>query len=81
MFFAFNASDFLTAYINIPIFVVLYVGWKILKRTKVWRPEDMDFVTVRVFLWSNVAQKCDFISRVYRPLRKRTNQLKSQEIF
>ena len=46
VFFAFNASDFLTAYINIPIFIVLYVGWKLVKRTKAWRAEDMDFVTV-----------------------------------
>jgi yeast amino acid transporter len=24
---------------------VLYAGWKIIKRTKVWKPMDMDFVT------------------------------------
>ena len=47
MFFPpFNVSDFLVAYINIPLFIVLYVGWKVYKRTKVWKPEDMDFVTV-----------------------------------
>ncbi|KAL5512044.1 hypothetical protein ACEPAH_5263 [Sanghuangporus vaninii] len=45
VFFDFNASDFLVAYINIPIFIGLYVFWKFFKRTKVWKPQDMDFVT------------------------------------
>jgi yeast amino acid transporter len=31
--------------INIPLFFVLYVGWKLIKRTKVWKPHEMDFVT------------------------------------
>lgn len=30
--------------INIPIFFALYAFWKIFKRTKVWRPDEMDFV-------------------------------------
>jgi hypothetical protein len=29
----------------------LYIGWKILKRTKVWKPAEMDFVTVRAFFF------------------------------
>lgn len=45
VFWDFNASDFLTAYINIPLFFALYIGWKVIKRTKVWRPHEMDFVT------------------------------------
>ncbi|KAF9525951.1 general amino acid permease 1 [Crepidotus variabilis] len=45
VFWNFKAADFLTAYINIPIFISLYVGWKLYKRTKVWHPLDMDFVT------------------------------------
>lgn len=45
VFFSFNASDFLVAYINIPLFIALYVGWKIYKRTKIWKPHEMDFVT------------------------------------
>jgi hypothetical protein len=32
--------------INIPIFVVLYVGYKVIHRTKFWKPMEMDFVTV-----------------------------------
>ena len=45
VFWDFNASDFLTAYINIPLFAALYIGWKLIKRTKVWKPHEMDFVT------------------------------------
>ncbi|KAI0741392.1 general amino acid permease 1 [Daedaleopsis nitida] len=45
VFWAFNASDFLTAYINIPFFIALYVFWKLYKRTKIWKPLEMDFVT------------------------------------
>ncbi|KAG5722987.1 Dicarboxylic amino acid permease [Termitomyces sp. T112] len=45
VFFDFNASGFLTSYLNIPIFLVLYIGYKIYKRTKIWKPEEMDFDT------------------------------------
>ncbi|KAG8727502.1 hypothetical protein FRC12_022456, partial [Ceratobasidium sp. 428] len=45
VFFDFNASDFITAYINIPIFFGLYAGWKIWKKSKFWKAHDMDFVT------------------------------------
>lgn len=34
--------------INIPLFAGLYLFWKFYKKTKVWKPEDMDFVTVRI---------------------------------
>jgi len=45
VFFAFDASDFLTAYINIPLFFALYFGWKIYKKTKIWKTSEMDFWT------------------------------------
>ncbi|KIM44430.1 hypothetical protein M413DRAFT_353125 [Hebeloma cylindrosporum] len=45
VFWKFTAAGFLTAYINIPIFVVLYFGYKIVFRTKFWKPLEMDFVT------------------------------------
>jgi len=45
VFFAFTSSGFLTSYINIPIFAGLYVGYKIWKRTRTWKPLEMDFVT------------------------------------
>ncbi|KAJ6606997.1 general APC amino acid permease [Mycena sp. CBHHK59/15] len=45
VFYKFETSMFLTAYINIPIFAALYFGYKIVYRTKVWKPLEMDFVT------------------------------------
>jgi len=45
VFWDFKASEFLTSYINIPIFVGLYFGYKIVKRTSIWKPLEMDFVT------------------------------------
>jgi yeast amino acid transporter len=45
VFWKFNASGFLTAYISIPLFVGLYFFWKVYKRTKIWKPLEMDFVT------------------------------------
>ncbi|KIJ21136.1 hypothetical protein PAXINDRAFT_6905 [Paxillus involutus ATCC 200175] len=45
VFWDFNASDFLTCYVNIPIFFGLYFFWKFFKNTKIWKPEEMDFVT------------------------------------
>ena len=45
VFFDFNATDFLTCYLNIPLFIILYFGWKTFKRTKIWKPHEMDFVT------------------------------------
>ncbi|KAG5637848.1 hypothetical protein H0H81_002985 [Sphagnurus paluster] len=31
--------------LNIPIFAGLYIGYKVYKGTKIWKPEEMDFVT------------------------------------
>ncbi|KAM6495241.1 general APC amino acid permease [Amanita muscaria] len=45
VFFKWNVSSFLTSYINIPFFVTLYLAWKIIKRTPVWKPHEMDLVT------------------------------------
>lgn len=41
----FSASDFFSTYINIPFVIILYVGWKVFKRTKFVRLEDMDVST------------------------------------
>ncbi|KAH9065285.1 general amino acid permease 1 [Lactarius vividus] len=38
VFWHFNGPDFVAAYINLPIFALLYVGWKIIKRTKIGIP-------------------------------------------
>ncbi|KAJ8455263.1 hypothetical protein ONZ45_g18996 [Pleurotus djamor] len=45
VFFEWAVDDFLTAYINIPIFIALYVGYKIFKRSKFWKASEMDFTT------------------------------------
>lgn len=45
VFWDFTASGFLTCYINVPLVVALFVGWKFIKRTRWWKPEEMDFVT------------------------------------
>jgi amino acid transporter len=38
----FSPSDFFTAYINIPIFAVLYLAWKVVKSTRMVKPEEAD---------------------------------------
>ncbi|OJT02950.1 Dicarboxylic amino acid permease [Trametes pubescens] len=45
VFWDFNAAGFLTAYLNVPLFFILYFSYKIIKRTKIWKPHEMDFVT------------------------------------
>ncbi|KAF9232411.1 amino acid permease/ SLC12A domain-containing protein [Melanogaster broomeanus] len=45
VFWSFDISPFLTCYINLPLFLGLYLFWKVVKKTKVWKPEEMDFVT------------------------------------
>ncbi|KAJ6586419.1 amino acid permease/ SLC12A domain-containing protein [Mycena vulgaris] len=38
-----DVSDFIVAYINLPIFLVLYAVYKIVRRSKAVRASDMDF--------------------------------------
>lgn len=45
VFWDFTASGFLTAYINVPLVIVLFFGFKWYKRTHWWKPSEMDFVT------------------------------------
>jgi len=45
VFWHFNGSDFVAAYINLPIFALLYVGWKFSKKTKIVPLSQLDFVT------------------------------------
>ncbi|EIW79688.1 general amino acid permease 1 [Coniophora puteana RWD-64-598 SS2] len=44
-FWQFQASSFVAAYINIPIFLCLYTGYKIIFRTKIQPLADLDFVS------------------------------------
>jgi amino acid transporter len=45
VFWNFNGPDFVAAYINLPIFALLYVGWKVIKRTKIHPLSQLDFTT------------------------------------
>lgn len=45
VFWSFDGQTFVSSYINIPLFAVLYVGWKMWKKTKLWKPSEMDFVS------------------------------------
>ncbi|KAG9123387.1 hypothetical protein FRC07_015006 [Ceratobasidium sp. 392] len=40
-----DTSSFVAAYICLPIFLVLCLGWKLIKRTEWVKLEDMDFIT------------------------------------
>ncbi|KIM29391.1 hypothetical protein M408DRAFT_112567 [Serendipita vermifera MAFF 305830] len=45
VFFAWDTSRFLTSYINIPLFISFYIGFKWWYRTEIWRSDEIDFVT------------------------------------
>ncbi|XP_006461751.1 hypothetical protein AGABI2DRAFT_205624 [Agaricus bisporus var. bisporus H97] len=45
VFFEWDVAEFLTSYISIPIFVILFVIYKVSKRSKFWRASEMDFYT------------------------------------
>lgn len=45
VFWKFKASGFIAAYINIPIFFFMYVGYKYFKGTKVWKRMERDLVS------------------------------------
>ncbi|KAI9508882.1 general amino acid permease 1 [Russula earlei] len=45
VFWHFNVTDFLAAYIDILIFAMLYIGWKVVGRTKIVPLLQMDFET------------------------------------
>jgi amino acid transporter len=52
-FYAFtpwSVQDFITAYVGIPIYFVLYFGWKIFKRTKIIRSRDADIFSGKAAL-------------------------------
>ncbi|EXJ80459.1 AAT family amino acid transporter [Capronia coronata CBS 617.96] len=42
VFMPWSAKDFVTCYVGLPIFVGLYAFWKILKRTRIVKPETAD---------------------------------------
>lgn len=40
-----NVNQFLTAYIGLPIFLLLFLGWKITKRTRLIPAAEIDLQT------------------------------------
>ena len=60
----------MTLDLNIPLFFALYFGWKIFKRTKFWKPSEMDFHTVRVHYYFDITVAHVLPHRV-SPLRRR----------
>ncbi|KAG1733342.1 amino acid permease/ SLC12A domain-containing protein [Suillus paluster] len=45
VFWDFDIPNFLTSYVNIPLFIGLFLFWKITQHTAVWKPDEMDFTT------------------------------------
>jgi len=45
VFYKWDVSKFLTSYINIPIYIVLYLGYKIVNKTKIPRLKDVDLLS------------------------------------
>lgn len=43
----FQVSTFITSYIGIAVYVVNVCWWKLFKKTKLVRPEEVDLVTGR----------------------------------
>lgn len=43
----FKAVDFVSFYVELPIMLIMFLGWKLLKKTHFVRLEEMDFVTDR----------------------------------
>jgi AAT family amino acid transporter len=41
----FDGVSFVSYYIELPIMAVMYIGWKLLKKTKIVSLEEMDLVT------------------------------------
>jgi amino acid transporter, AAT family len=41
----FSGVDFVSYYIELPVMLIMYGGWKLLKRTKLVRLETMDLET------------------------------------
>ena len=40
-----SVDDFITSYVGIPIFFVLFFSWKLIKKTKPVKPENADLFT------------------------------------
>jgi yeast amino acid transporter len=45
----FSAAGLVTAYVDVLAFAALFAFWKVRQRTRLWKPREMDFFTVRLF--------------------------------
>ncbi|ODQ57222.1 hypothetical protein WICANDRAFT_102233 [Wickerhamomyces anomalus NRRL Y-366-8] len=46
----FNYKTFITGYIGLPVYVIAYFGYKIIKKSKIRRPEDVDLYTLKHYI-------------------------------
>ncbi|CAH2352667.1 dicarboxylic amino acid permease [[Candida] railenensis] len=44
---SFTYKDFITGYIVLPVFVIMYISFKVYHKTKMFKPEEVDLVTYR----------------------------------
>lgn len=56
---SFGAVDFVSYYIELAIMVVMFVAWKLIKRTKIVKLEEMDLVTDRAAALSGISPDDD----------------------
>jgi amino acid permease len=65
-----SQSQFSFADINIPLFFALYFGYKYVKKTEIWKPEEMDFVTVSGVMATTLQPDLTRVIRVFQRRRK-----------
>lgn len=68
-FIPFDAKSFVTAYVGIPIYFLLYIFWKVFRRTKVVPPEEADIFTGKAALdaveWPSEVPR-NFLERIWQ---------------
>lgn len=46
----FHYKSFITGYIGLPVYTIAYIGYKIIKKSKMHRPEDVDLYSLKHFV-------------------------------
>jgi len=62
----FDAVSFVSFYIELPIMLIMYAGWKIIKRTKTVRLDEMDLDTDTYTIKALKPARTDFKGRAKR---------------
>ncbi|KAJ5381995.1 uncharacterized protein N7496_004423 [Penicillium cataractarum] len=52
---SFNVVDFFSFYLEIPVLIIMIIGWKLIKKTKLVKLDEMDLVTDRYDTLINLA--------------------------